>query len=78
MSVSVERPPWASVPSLQHEALLLLFRNRSELAPERLRDPLHVPLPDYSAPRPTSSRPTSPISHPQSTGLSGAFRWRAS
>jgi hypothetical protein len=36
------------VPSLQHEALLLLFRNRPALAPELLRDALHVPVPTYS------------------------------
>jgi hypothetical protein len=36
------------MPSLSHEALLLLFRNRPELAPELLRDALHVPLPLYS------------------------------
>jgi hypothetical protein len=36
------------MPSLAHEALLLLFRNRPELAPELLRDALHVTLPPYS------------------------------
>jgi hypothetical protein len=36
------------MPSLTHEALLLLFRNRPELAPELLRDALHVTLPVYS------------------------------
>jgi hypothetical protein len=36
------------MPSLQHESLLLLFRNRPELAPELLRDALHVALPAYS------------------------------
>lgn len=36
------------MPSLLHEALLMLFRNRPELAPELLRDALHVPLPRYS------------------------------
>jgi len=36
------------MPSLQHESLLLLFRNRPELAPELLRDALHVALPVYS------------------------------
>jgi hypothetical protein len=39
------------MPSLQHEALLLLFRNRPELAPELLRDALHVQLPPYSEAR---------------------------
>ena len=37
-----------AVPSLAHEALLLLFRNRPELAPELLRDALHIALPAYS------------------------------
>lgn len=36
------------MPSLSHEALLLLFRNRPELAPELLREALHVPLPEYA------------------------------
>lgn len=36
------------MPSLLHEALLILFRNRPELAPELLRDALHVSLPHYS------------------------------
>ena len=31
-----------------HEALLSLFRNRPELAPELLREALHAPLPEYS------------------------------
>lgn len=39
------------MPSLLHEALLMLFRNRPELAPELLRDALQVPLPDYSEAR---------------------------
>jgi hypothetical protein len=34
------------MPSHLHEALLLLFRNRPALAPELLRDALHVALPD--------------------------------
>jgi hypothetical protein len=38
-------------PSLQHEALLLLFRNRPELAPELFRDVQHVTLPSYSEAR---------------------------
>lgn len=33
---------------MQHEGLLLLFRNRPTLAPELLRDALGVPLPAYS------------------------------
>jgi hypothetical protein len=43
------------VPSLQHEALLLLFRNRPALAPELLEQALHVPLPAYSEARLESS-----------------------
>lgn len=38
-------------PSLTHEGLLCLFRNRPELAPELLRDALHVPLPVYAEAR---------------------------
>jgi len=38
----------ARVPSQLHEALLLLFRNRPKLAPEVLRECLHVELPDYT------------------------------
>jgi hypothetical protein len=36
------------MPSRVHEMLLLLFRNRPALAPELLRDALHVELPTYS------------------------------
>src|SRR5262245_45592296 len=36
------------MPSLSHEALLLLFRNRPELAPELLRDSLHAAIPAYT------------------------------
>lgn len=36
------------MPSQLHEALLLLFRNRPMLAPELLRDALHVELPAYT------------------------------
>jgi len=36
------------MPSYLHEALLLLFRNRPALAPELLRDALHVELPSYT------------------------------
>jgi len=39
------------MPSHLHEALLLLFRNRPELAPELLRDALHVQLPTYTEAR---------------------------
>ena len=36
------------MPSLLHEALVTLFRNRPELAPELLRDALSVELPAYT------------------------------
>ena len=36
------------MPSLSHEALLLLFKNRPELAPELLRAVLRMPLPAYA------------------------------
>ena len=36
------------MPSQLHEALLQLFRNRPALAPELLRDALHVELPSHS------------------------------
>jgi len=36
------------MPSLTHEALLLLFRNRPELAPELLREALGLELPAYT------------------------------
>ena len=36
------------MPSQLHEVLLLLFRNRPQLAPELLREVLHVELPDYT------------------------------
>lgn len=39
------------MPSQLHEALLLLFRNRPALAPELLRDALHVELPYYTESR---------------------------
>jgi hypothetical protein len=38
----------ASMPSLTHEALVQLFRNRPELAPELLREALQVELPAYT------------------------------
>lgn len=37
--------------SLEHEALILLFRNRPELAPELLREALDVAVPAYSEAR---------------------------
>jgi hypothetical protein len=39
------------MPSMLHETLLQLFRNRPELAPELLREALHVTLPPYSEAR---------------------------
>jgi hypothetical protein len=39
------------MPSMLHEILLQLFRNRPELAPELLREALHVTLPPYSEAR---------------------------
>jgi hypothetical protein len=39
------------MPSQLHEVLLLLFRNRPSLAPELLRDALHVDLPEYTEAR---------------------------
>lgn len=39
------------MPSQLHEALLLLFRNRPQLAPELLRDALGIALPPYSEAR---------------------------
>ncbi len=39
------------MPSLLHEALLVLFRNRPSLAPELLRDALGVPLPEHETVR---------------------------
>jgi len=39
------------MPSQLHEALLLLFRNRPLLAPELLREALHVELPTYTEAR---------------------------
>jgi hypothetical protein len=36
------------MPSQLHEALLLLFRNRPALAPDLLRDALHLQLPPYT------------------------------
>jgi hypothetical protein len=35
------------MPSLVHDALLTLFRNRPTLAPELLRDALHAPVPAF-------------------------------
>lgn len=36
------------MPSRLHEALLLLFRNRPELAPELLNQALGIKLPDHT------------------------------
>jgi hypothetical protein len=38
----------ARMPSQLHEALLLLFRNRPALAPELLRDALHMEIPPFT------------------------------
>src|SRR4051812_48765491 len=40
-----------NMPSMLHEGLLLLFRNRPTLAPELLRDALGIPLPAYTEAR---------------------------
>jgi hypothetical protein len=40
-----------AMPSLTHEALLQLFRNRPELAPELLREALQIELPAYTEAR---------------------------
>ena len=42
-------PP--AMPSVLHEGLLDLFRNRPTLAPELLRDVLHAPLPAFATAR---------------------------
>ena len=42
------QPANSLMPSHQHEALLQLFRNRPALAPELLREALHMELPEYS------------------------------
>jgi hypothetical protein len=39
------------MPSQKHESLLSLFRNRPDLAPELLREALHVELPPYTEAR---------------------------
>lgn len=46
------------MPSHLHEALLLLFRNRPELAPELLQRALHVDLPPYTEARVDSAELT--------------------
>lgn len=46
------------MPSLSHQAILLLFRNRPELAPELRRDALGVPLSAYSEIRVVAAEPT--------------------
>jgi hypothetical protein len=47
------------MPSLPHEGLIALFRNRPMLAPELLRDVLHVALPAYTDVRVESAELTS-------------------
>jgi len=44
--------------SMQHEGLLLLFRNRPELAPELLRDALGLSLPPWTEARVESAELT--------------------
>jgi len=39
------------MPSLTHDALVTLFRNRPSLAPELLRDSLHTPMPPFARAR---------------------------
>ncbi len=34
-------------PSVEHDAVLMLFRNRPTLAAELLRDSLHIPVPEF-------------------------------
>src|SRR5262245_34958480 len=46
------------MPSLQHEALLQLFRNRPQLAPELLRDALCLSLPEFADARVESAELT--------------------
>jgi hypothetical protein len=46
------------MPSMLHEGLLLLFRNRPALAPDLLRDVLGVPLPDFTEARVDSAELT--------------------
>jgi hypothetical protein len=56
-----ERPERRDTPDfgpIRHEALLLLFRNRPALAPELLRDALHVVLPPFSDARIDSAEVT--------------------
>src|SRR6478752_5186532 len=43
------------MPSLDHESLVLLFRNQPELAAQLLREALHVELPAYTEARLASS-----------------------
>jgi hypothetical protein len=37
------------MPGFTHEIILALFRNRPELAPDLVREALHVPMPKYTA-----------------------------
>ena len=46
------------MPSQLHEVLLLLFRNRPALAPELLREALHMELPQYTTARVDSAELT--------------------
>src|SRR6478609_4054895 len=45
----------ASMPSLDHESLIQLFRNQPELAAQLLREALHLELPAYTEARLASS-----------------------
>lgn len=45
----------SEMPSLDHESLVLLFRNQPELAAQLLREALHVELPAYTEARLASS-----------------------
>jgi hypothetical protein len=49
------------VPSQLHEVLVMLFRNRPELAPLLLEEALHVPLPKYSEVRIESAELSSAV-----------------
>ena len=47
--------------SLDHDSLILLFRNQPGLAPQLLRDALHLELPAYTEARLASSDLTEPV-----------------
>lgn len=70
-----------AMPSFHHEALLQLFRNRPRLAPELLRDVLHLRLPEFIEARIESAdltdiqpaEPPAPVSTP--TGPHCMLTW---